>query len=125
MSQHTVPDSHSHLYGYGGHELISPNQCSCGFIFNDAEAPATPQISLGKRILLRHTRIRKVKLRKFVLALPPFPEVEDIIVLNGEEWSVQACEDIQILAQIPLRKQEKTSIQSRSGRQEPPEGSQG
>jgi hypothetical protein len=47
----------THMVGFGGHNLVSPNQCSCGFIFNDAypapaEAPQQPATTDPERCVI-------------------------------------------------------------------------
>ena len=83
----------------------------------------------GKRITLTQTRISdhrtiEERNRKFVLVLPPFPEIGDTINHGGEEWQVTKVEDTEILARIPIHKRQKP-LQSPTSPQEPSQGAQG
>ncbi|MGD0012832.1 MAG: hypothetical protein ABSD56_00175 [Bryobacteraceae bacterium] len=59
----------------------------------------------GKRITLHLGGER----RKFVLVLPPFPEVGDTINLDEARWKVVKVEDAEILARIPVFKRPHSS----------------
>lgn len=83
----------------------------------------------GKRIMLTQTRLSghrtiKERNRKFVLVLPPFPEIGDTIILDGERWPVSKVEDTEILARIPIHKRQK-AVQSLGSPQDPGQGPQG
>ena len=52
----------------------------------------------AKRILL--IRPGKPK-RKFILTEPPYPEVGDVVNLDGEEYRVWGIEDTTIVLRVP------------------------
>jgi hypothetical protein len=77
----------------------------------------------GKRITLTQTRISdhrtiEERNRKFVLVIPPFPEIGDTIILDGEKWPVTKVEDTEILFSIPIYKR-RAAVQSPDSPQEP------
>lgn len=49
-----------------------------------------------KRIWLKCGKVR----RKFVLYGGPVPHLNDVCVLNGQDWLVYKIEDVEILAQF-------------------------
>ncbi len=59
-----------------------------------ADVDVTPPYQQAKRVKLRHGGLT----RRLLLVAPPFPEVGEVLKIDGHDWTVEQSRDEKILA---------------------------